>query len=1100
MFLEANYSQKKYLYDQHLNQIKDIRFTHREIDIIACVLHNRGEKKIASLLLISPRTVSTHIHNIMLKIGHGSREFIIDFVEKSGKLQLVKQYYLCILGQNSFEKKLTEIGKTVNKTKIEYSIASDELDKDKKLALSQLRDNLNLANISLLNNNKESVPKLYIVNEPFPPEALGKHDFFICFANGQTDEGALKLNNFIDFSDHTNYYFNVFSLVQKIINKPSVDELRNELNSEYVTIQNAWRGRDVATTKPVFSLFSQAKPRLWLFVCLILLVPLVSLLYKKKQHNISPFSAQQHLIHSDLRLPNDDILLDRTEVMSAISKKFENKKAGINVVALVGIGGSGKSTLARKYAKMAGVSMVWEINAETEETILASVQQLAYALCSDPEEKEELRQIQLMQDKSDRKRSLYLFLSKKVKDCKDWLIIYDNVKSFKSIEEHFPYDTSVWGNGKVIITTNDYNIAHSNYFPSSNIIYVNALSPAEKNKLFSELLGKDPKSHKSEEYLKCLDGIPPFPLDISIAAHYIKETKIPCDNYLEHTYAQNENFLSAQKNILSDMGEYYKTRYDIIIGPVKHILQQSEDFKQLLLLISLIDAQHIPKDLLLKYSDRITLDNFLHELNKFSLILGETEGVNNDVFFSIHSSTQNIILTYFLNSKELVKGFKELHNIATSFDDYIKQVLPKHDLAAIQALVPHIEAFISNGYLFGDIEKANIYSKLGVCYFYLGAYAKSETLLKMALEILKKHYKEDSIEVAQVMARLGSVRRNVDDSTGAKALLEQAFMPYSKYYGNDHLEMAWILTYLSSVYRSIGDYDKAKTFLKKAQAIYKKHYPKDHIKIAWNLAYLGQTYKDMGNYTKARPLLEQSLATYERHYGKGHTKTAWLTVNLASVYRCIGELDKARILLKNPIEIYKNYYTENSREFAWSTAHLGIVYRDAGEIDKAIELLARSLEIYGSKVSKDNIFIGWIQQHLACAYKQKGAYKEALELLDKSLKTHESHYGNDHVQTAQVLDAIAQAHIAIDSGNAEIQKYINKSLAIFNNSGHQAAYKPLETLADYHLAEARKYGSTPMAKQHMVEASKYLVRAFDMVQDDLPKNSAHIKRLQAKMP
>lgn len=33
------------LYENHLTVIKGINFTLREIDIIACILHNRGEKK-----------------------------------------------------------------------------------------------------------------------------------------------------------------------------------------------------------------------------------------------------------------------------------------------------------------------------------------------------------------------------------------------------------------------------------------------------------------------------------------------------------------------------------------------------------------------------------------------------------------------------------------------------------------------------------------------------------------------------------------------------------------------------------------------------------------------------------------------------------------------------------------------------------------------------------------------------------------------------------------------------------------------------------------------------------------------------------------------
>ena len=97
MKFEIGYDKKQELYDNYLSEISNINFTFREIDIISCILHNRGEKKIAALLLIAPRTVSTHVHNIMLKLGYSSRESIIDFLEKSGKLSLIRQYYLCLL-------------------------------------------------------------------------------------------------------------------------------------------------------------------------------------------------------------------------------------------------------------------------------------------------------------------------------------------------------------------------------------------------------------------------------------------------------------------------------------------------------------------------------------------------------------------------------------------------------------------------------------------------------------------------------------------------------------------------------------------------------------------------------------------------------------------------------------------------------------------------------------------------------------------------------------------------------------------------------------------------------------------------------------------
>ena len=66
-------------------------------------------KKIASFLSISHKTVSNHIHNIMLKIRCNSREGIIDFINNSDKLEPIRNHYLHILIKIAFEKELKQI-------------------------------------------------------------------------------------------------------------------------------------------------------------------------------------------------------------------------------------------------------------------------------------------------------------------------------------------------------------------------------------------------------------------------------------------------------------------------------------------------------------------------------------------------------------------------------------------------------------------------------------------------------------------------------------------------------------------------------------------------------------------------------------------------------------------------------------------------------------------------------------------------------------------------------------------------------------------------------------------------------------------------------
>ena len=69
MTFENNYNQREKIYSDHLTILNDPKFTLREIDVIACILHNRGEKKIATLLSISPRTISASVSHAMFRIA-----------------------------------------------------------------------------------------------------------------------------------------------------------------------------------------------------------------------------------------------------------------------------------------------------------------------------------------------------------------------------------------------------------------------------------------------------------------------------------------------------------------------------------------------------------------------------------------------------------------------------------------------------------------------------------------------------------------------------------------------------------------------------------------------------------------------------------------------------------------------------------------------------------------------------------------------------------------------------------------------------------------------------------------------------------------------
>ena len=138
-------------------------------------------------------------------------------------------------------------------------------------------------------------------------------------------------------------------------------------------------------------------------------------------------------ININFSLPNKKILLERTEINSQLDKIFA-KPNNINIVILAGVAGSGKTTIARNYANKQKASVVWEVNAETKNSLFLSLENLAYALCGNNKGyKEELRDILDIKDFINKNKKLLSFTQKQLKILSNWFIIYDNVGSFKDM-------------------------------------------------------------------------------------------------------------------------------------------------------------------------------------------------------------------------------------------------------------------------------------------------------------------------------------------------------------------------------------------------------------------------------------------------------------------------------------------------------------------------------------------------------------------------------------------------------------------------------------------------------------------------------------------
>ncbi len=977
---------------EKIKSINNVHFTRREIDILSCILHHRGSKKIAEFLSISPKTAEAHTRNIMLKLDCHGRESVIDFIEKSKELFLIKQHYTFLRTNSFFELQLKNISRSIGSSKPFCFIVKSSDNKEELSFLKKIKKHLKACSFKADIISQEMALDSLIKQEKdvhyicvLPSELLDKigskklqKEFsshkksFICPPSQSVrliQDKTLKESG-IDFSDSNTYYRYFFELVNKVkpeINASTylssmeayllkeqgevVEEERSKIDSSEKRESSPHKNTFLKSlhgfaTRKNLALVSSA-----LFLCCSLLIFAYAHYFRGDDINNS--TGNDVYVRSDLPVPNQDLFLDRPDLLSQIDQKLKKDQQSIKAVALVGIGGAGKTTLARYYGRQQNEEIVWEVNAETKTALIDSFESLAYALSHTQKDKNDLIVIRSLGDEREQEKNLVCFVKEKLRSHKNWFLIYDNVGNFSDIQHYFPRDANAWGRGRVIVTTQDSNIKNNIYIGAQNTVGVSPLSNDEKLSLFTKILASnsfDARNKQSIAIKGFIKKLPPFPLDVSVAAYYLRSSGMSHQKYLHHLDQSHEHFFNVQRRFLADISDYTKTRYGIVSISLKKLLKEHPSFNELLLLVSSIDSQNIPVALLRKHTDEMVLESFLHHLKKYSLI--EFNNTKNDSF-SLHRSTQNINLSYLKKNLNLEKNSQYIDSISTTLEQYIIDITNEIDEMKLRSILKHVQQFRHNYQVLSDKSKGSLLIQLGRIYYYLGDYEKARDHLSQANSIYENLYSSDHQKFACLLTYIAKIHRNFGNHIKAEELLKRTLLIYKQHNSSDSLKFAWVVTHLGNIYRSLGRYQEAQDLLRKSLSIYKKRLGDENIKVAWTSVHLGDVYRCLGRYKEAFILTKESYPVFCKHFGKNHAATAWVYTCLGRMYQHLGRTKEARAILEKSLKVYKKYYGENHIQTAWVLRGIGRVCLLGGSLNDAENFLESSFKILQQKNNPD---------------------------------------------------------------------------------------------------------------------------------------------------
>lgn len=1005
------------IYLEHLRAINGTPLTQREIDVISCLLNMNGRSRqyIANFLSVTLKTVNTHVNNAKQKFDCNIGRMVAIIENSDQFLTLKEQYYSSLLINSLFQKTLNEVTKAIS-GKITRPKAVLVYWEKKPPFLKELEHDLREAGLEAsLEGRKDLqsfdqltqeiyqdttqiyfIPDTEMENIPkqtfqpgLNPYASGKIFFF---AKASRLQKTLQENSSftcIDSSCWLSYYHSLFIILKKAL--PGLDLDRIFTQFENATAQN----RFVADTSSLSfprkppedreikegtkkSLQGRQQPFMFKKLAYALLAILSSLgivlflalnryntpsFEKSNQHyNNDPVSLQ-----ADLEIPSEDILLSRPHLIEMMEKRFQKQTQGIKTIALIGMGGSGKTTLARQYAYSQNPSVVWEINAETNVSLINSLEALAYTLCKTSEEKQVLMSLKEVHSFTEKGEKVLQLLKYQLQDRPNWVLIYDNVEKMRDIQKYFPSDGSIWGEGKVIITTQDNHIQNNGYVKDA--VLIEELSKEEKLLLYTKIMNhgdkKGLKTYKPHIVEGFLEKLPSFPLDVSIAAYYMKATEINPDQYLQYLANYSEDFSEFQKNISSESTGYLKTRFHVISLPLERLVAADKNFGDLLLLVSFLDFRNIPRFLLDQYKGKLVVDHFVYSLKKYSLISKESlKTPSLGQTFSVHPCTQEIGKIYLLKKFKMTEDQKDLAVLASVLEKCIEDSINKEDYLNTSLLLIHTEAFLGHGRHLNDKIKQCLACQLGGIYHYLGDYARAQQLLEENMSRLNQEPDKNNLLIIKNLIYLGSAFKSLKQFDKSRDVLEQSLTISKKYFPQNYELIARASTHLGNTYRKLGDHKKAKYLLEEGALLYQKYLPENYSGIARASAYLGTTYKELGLFAEAESSLQQALS------------------------------------------IYESKLPENYVGIGWIYALLGRVYLDLGEFSKSVEFLKKGLTMYRKFLPENHIRISWVFEQLGFAHKGLRNYEEARRYFEIASLNYKKHYGEEHKKTLNILKNI----------------------------------------------------------------------------------------------
>ncbi len=788
-----------------------------------------------------------------------------------------------------------------------------------------------------------------------------------------------------------------------------------------------------------------------------------------KNKNIENEPKFNHAItQPKLKVKKRTIDIKRNTLISTIKQHFDIENP-VNIVVLTGPSGAGKTYISRYFALENKEGLRWVINAKSSDTITNSFIELAHSLAQTKLDKKKLTYILNERLFSVRRSLLIKFVRNKMSQIKSWFLVYDDVPELEIIKDTLPHFSGEIEKGRILVVMKNNNqdrqsiisLGLNTKLVKEKTIFVGGLKVDEQFDLFDKILNrKEMDTGKKFKYASFLSKIPIYALDTVIVANYIKNVQCDFDSYIR-SLSEERVFEALKKNYLKHFPSYSGERFNIIGLSLNKIISKHPEYKELLLFISLLNAEGIPKNLLKSYTKQFIVYNFIEELqNFFSVVVEKKDG--EQINLNIHEDIQEVIRGYIMRNIPLKQREKILNKIARVFSDYIELTLEKKNNNAIENIKGHAKSFLKYNLPLSSDALASMSSQLGYLNYVEGDFLNAAFYLERGVNLYQSSSIKNSAATANALMLLAHTYKKMGRYNEAKECLEKSYHIYQGNYTDDQQKVALCLSYLGQIYRFLGEYNQAKTCLEKSYKILNELHGENYIGTAQILVELGKIYQDLGLYNKAIYLGEKGYILLKEKYGLNTVKTIEALVTLGNIYSQAGKYDIAEEYLRQGIAFYNNYFGKKHPHTVRVHIFLANLLRKIGKYSEAHQYFdERNLAVYHCNQALKK---AWVLYSLGCLY-----------LADKRLES------------------------------AEI--FLNDALLIWRTHKHPKEVDSLIALFDLYIVRAqlkyKKNQESALEKKDICyedckKADDYFKRASQLVDRYFVRDSAYFDVLQQK--